>query len=106
MIKVTANSDLDKIKHLPKNIQKSIQAFLGRTAQLQNCTEKNPVVLIIENPSDLDSIKALGLKEKSTFPEFDQEIFGNEDRKYVVFPLSLDGGQKLRFYIPILYLED
>lgn len=106
MIKITSSSELEKVKHLPNHIQKSIQAFLGRTAQLQNCTEMNPVVLIIENLSDLDSIKALGLKEKSAIPEFEQEIFGNEDRKYVFFPMSLDGGQKLRFYIPTVYLED
>lgn len=106
MIKVTASSDLEKIKHLPKNIQKSIQKILRENEQALKSIPKDRTVLVVEKLGDLDSIKALGLKENAVIPEFEKEIFGDEEQKYVVFFMALNDEQLLIYYIPVAYLED
>lgn len=106
MIKVASEDELNRIKHLPSNTQKSIQRIFAEIESLANNSLKNTVVLVIEAKEELADIKELGLKDKCSIPVFTPIMFRSEEQQYVFLSMRLLNGTQLIFYIPIEYVQN
>lgn len=104
MIKITSIEEVDKILHLPENIQKSVQRTFKQVEDANLCEMKSRIILIVEAKDELNDIQQLGIKEQSVLPKYGPYIFCN--RIFMVFSILLDNKTQLIYYIPIEYLED
>lgn len=104
MIKITSAKEVDKILHLPENIQISVQRTFKLIEDINICEIRSRIVLIIEAKDELYDIQQLGIKEHSVLPEVGSCLLCN--RIYMVFSILLDNETQLIYYIPTAYLED
>lgn len=104
MIKLTIESSLQAIEHLPKPIYESVQRISHSILTSLEMKSKNTVFVFIESKQDINNFCKEFYNLKENPPDFIQDIGGGKNMVYYVIFVISKSNRRYIIYSPSEYI--